>query len=629
MNITIKKFSDELDKSCERIQQEVIRKARSRLHPMLIPSDDVELDKITQRKHVKRIINVPEYKWESHGEIFLSFDELSPMLEESSLSVPEKAEVIFYLLRKNLATKIADQEVEGFDYKRLSEYPFKTMTFEEVKDFLCTEKYRNAKETEGKNLTAEEQAKFKELEKAINEYSLDLSPVAEQHKLIKKHYFDKHGQLSKEDIEIVIGVLKDYKLSDTIANELIGYLTIQSQPYMKYFMEEIGGLADQVFSLYKEGLSSLFDPKKANSVTKLFLAASLHAWLNNPVEAAMSKTVFGGFNYLEKFIGKRFKERYYTQTLLYIAARNIEFGILEEEKRSTSISLDQVSGSLLRPSSLPRFRDTFDKFYRNSTLTKTDEKGVRGVTSYDIDDFLHLQYCHQLLKEHYFDKIDSFTEDDIFKVCIGLGKAGVSLRYLALVEKDLRAELNKRRELESAQTVQETVEEQEEISEQPIEENVDNKKESENKTKPLSRKATNEIYREMQTYFDFNEMKSIRYLSLDEIIYCMSLMKKVNIPDERIRNFIKKAEKANRTYQVNPVTRYIELLKKLEFYSDNEKIMRLLTELKEAYASITPEENDPFYEEYIASGLNEILGLIPDTHEYEFNASLELLNKVD
>ena len=67
MYSTISTFIDYLDKSMERIKNEILKNALVRQTRTLLPSDDHDLQRVSERKNLKRILLVPEEEWDVHG----------------------------------------------------------------------------------------------------------------------------------------------------------------------------------------------------------------------------------------------------------------------------------------------------------------------------------------------------------------------------------------------------------------------------------------------------------------------------------------------------------------------------------------------------------------------------------
>lgn len=404
---------------------------------------------------------------------------------------------------------------------------------------------------------------------------------------------------------------------------------------MESYIENLKGITkNEIFQLNRKMKNrSMIRRESGHELARrIIYVGAIDAWLTYPEEVLQSKTVFVYLYDLDSFIGKDFSREDYYNTLFYIVKRNIEVGILNEnvKKKRAKLSARALIRShyfteVERPTKNSEFYRAFSRYYKDGLFEQTDKNVVRILTKegYKLD-FSSIQEAHRIIRDHYLNKPNSFNKDDIVLLCYAFGILGVSVDNQRLLEEYLTNSYEKRERREHQAEMRAIIK-----STQPAEQaikvvNVKPIKANDSDIRLLSRRVTNEIYRELANYYDFDSCKAIRYLTVNEIVYCISLLKKLSMSKDKIDDFIFKVEKFNRLCKVSPVVRYSDLAQKLEFYSDNEQVMNILNELREAYASIIPGENDPFYEEFIASGLNEILGLIPDTHEYEYNASLTL-----
>jgi len=216
MYSTISTFVAYLDKSMEKIINEVVERAAKRPFRTSLPSDDHDLQRASERKNLKRILLVPEEEWGLHGEVFIQYDYLSEMLEESPLNTRGMFIIVQRLLEKNLATNIVNQDARCFDIRGIDKYEFTYMTRDEFLAFVRSDEYGRLKEKEESLLTEDEKKKLEEFDRYSDLHPLDIAPVIEAHKLIKEHYFDKKDSFDKEDVEIFLSAIKGFGLSDNI-----------------------------------------------------------------------------------------------------------------------------------------------------------------------------------------------------------------------------------------------------------------------------------------------------------------------------------------------------------------------------------------------------------------------------
>lgn len=216
MDRNLQTFINFLDKSVVDIEKGIIKRASKRVVKELLPEDEKDLLKITERKNMRRLLSVPKEEWDLHGEIYIQFDYLSDMLEESPLNARGMFAILVRLLEKNLSTNITHQDARCFDIQQIDNYEFKYMTRDEFLEFVRTDEYGRLKNKEESELTEDEKKRLEEFNTYSDLYPLDIAPIIESHKLIKEHYFDKLDSFTIEDIEVFLEQLRSFKLSENL-----------------------------------------------------------------------------------------------------------------------------------------------------------------------------------------------------------------------------------------------------------------------------------------------------------------------------------------------------------------------------------------------------------------------------
>ena len=74
MDRNLQTFINFLDSSIVDIEKEIIKRASKRVVKELLPEDEKDLLKITERKNMRRLLSVPKEEWDLHGEIYIQFD---------------------------------------------------------------------------------------------------------------------------------------------------------------------------------------------------------------------------------------------------------------------------------------------------------------------------------------------------------------------------------------------------------------------------------------------------------------------------------------------------------------------------------------------------------------------------
>lgn len=210
MNKEVKKFIDYLDKSVEDIKCRVIERVAKRRERTLLAEDDIDFEKISERKNVKRLLSVPEEEWPLHTEVFIDFQYISEMLEESPLNGREMFAIVLRILEKNLATNIANSEMYCFDIKATETYKFSYMSRDEFMEFVRSDQYGILREKDVNELTLHERKMLEEFERFSEANPLNISSVVDGHRTLQESYFSKRDSYTEEDVEEFIQVLRDF-----------------------------------------------------------------------------------------------------------------------------------------------------------------------------------------------------------------------------------------------------------------------------------------------------------------------------------------------------------------------------------------------------------------------------------
>ena len=134
----------------------------------------------------------------------------------------------------------------------------------------------------------------------------------------------------------------------------------------------------------------------------------------------------------------------------------------------------------------------------------------------------------------------------------------------------------------------------------------------------MSRKQYNLIERELRKYFDLSTMEVVSPLTLDLQIYCVGLLLKLGISEDKIREILRIMNKDGYSYD-NPISMFVALQEKLEYYKDVEGVSEAIKTMVGVMTEITF-GTDVDYDEwqaFLSSELDSTLKLIPKTYDYE------------
>lgn len=231
MEKSIQKFIIYLEEKEHKIQTQIQNDYSNRLKqhsPYII--DISELQKIAENElvidyssngmanemytiaEILNVLKIPRNEWKNYRRIFMDFDEISILLEESGLKIQEKLDVICYLIEKNL--DIYNDYSVVLDYNDLKQIKIKGMSQIEFKDFLSGKEFDNFLKTDIEKLT-EEELQFRErlTEKMRTKKEENHAVIVQE--AIKRHFIDKRNTYDENDLAItlksfrIIGISQD------------------------------------------------------------------------------------------------------------------------------------------------------------------------------------------------------------------------------------------------------------------------------------------------------------------------------------------------------------------------------------------------------------------------------------
>lgn len=212
---------------------------------------------------------------------------------------------------------------------------------------------------------------------------------------------------------------------------------------------------------------------------------------------------------------------------------------------------------------------------------------------------------HRLMKEHYFDKLDSFDREDIEVVCDVFRRMGLYESYVEVVRDLLESKLEKRSKKDSPIIVERV--------------QVREKKEV------LTDKEYNLLSRELRKYFDVSKMVVVEPINLEIEIYCVSLMIRMGFDDTTIKRALKVMNKSL-VQEDNPIVVFIKLYSKLMYYENisdiKEAVDNIMYYLLEMF--ITNDEDYEVLKEFIGEEINKIQDNLIGTFDYEMAEASKL-----
>lgn len=207
------------------------------------------------------------------------------------------------------------------------------------------------------------------------------------------------------------------------------------------------------------------------------------------------------------------------------------------------------------------------------------------------------------VRKHYINKNDNFDTNDIEIVVNNLKKLCVDDILCEKIRYVLEKEIAKRNKGNLSCNIKfETEEDRREIE-----------------------KTKRKMQKELKTYINVKNMKPLRILSMNDILYVGSLLKKLNYSVEIIHNFFKQCE--TMIIEQNPIFAYIQLYDKLKYYAERYCLLNELDESEQYFNELflSSAEDYTIYKDFIKEKLSQILDFVPKTYEYEMKKVLEMI----
>lgn len=231
---------------------------------------------------------------------------------------------------------------------------------------------------------------------------------------------------------------------------------------------------------------------------------------------------------------------------------------------------------------------------RDSILACSEEYST------DIDD---LMKEHLAIEDHYFNKKDTYTEEDMDIIISNLQTLTFSNEVCEMVKHVLAKQLSSRIQ----------------PKEEPI--TITNQRLYPIKKEPeIEYKEQKDVYNHIREYYNIPKKEIVKDVNYDEMLYIVSLMLKINIDLKTIRSYIRQVT-AKLENTDDPGIKYQTFKAKLSYYITEED----LSYLDELYSAF--KEDESLWMEEFMNYLDEIMRFVSetDTYTYELETAKQLL----
>lgn len=291
--------------------------------------------------------------------------------------------------------------------------------------------------------------------------------------------------------------------------------------------------------------------------------------------------------------------------VLFIIKRNLKEGILEVEGLKNTILLGYDEDSLIiddfNKGNLISLYLAFEVAEGNlSVLTTENIKTIREFVRKCEKNFQSIRNVHKIFDKHYIKKENEFEIEDIKPIL----DAFALLKFSEEQRKAFHQFLLKKAKKSEKQK------------------NVEKFTSSAPKTeiKKISQKEYNQIFREIESYYDIQNQKVIRPLSLQEIVYLVSLLFKIQISEKEIEKCIKNINKEGLNAYNNPLSQFNDYYNKMITLTNNPEVKESIHYIKECMQTLYIPESDndyAFWKQEIATELIKILKIVNKDCKYE------------
>ncbi len=325
-------------------------------------------------------------------------------------------------------------------------------------------------------------------------------------------------------------------------------------------------------------------------------------------EVKEKQQIFIDYPLISSFLeDKKFSNQEKIEIFFYfIEKNNISF---QECEMGNPVLIDVTKlRQLYSPNSNP---EAFDKLIQKIDLNKIiiskdsqlskQEIQIKKYIMQIFDDSLAKDkisiQMHTSLDKHYFKKKDTYTEKDLQYIRVALKYLGISDKDRTIILNSLKKNLKKRTEVvvEEKRRKEETFDYQ-------------------------------DAFLKVSEVVDLKNMFPKKSLTLEERIYYLALLTKMNVSKEERYLFLRNCEMyAN----MNPIAMYITEYEKLKYYEEKVGLQQELAYLEELAqeAMLSNNEDYAVWKESMQAELKKIYAWIPKNFAYEVEEASKLILK--
>ncbi len=338
---------------------------------------------------------------------------------------------------------------------------------------------------------------------------------------------------------------------------------------------------------------------------------TLLAFLKMPKETIMkTHTVYKLFKYISNYLETdEFNVKEKMHIIFYVVQKNnLSFNINPNYIHEV-LELNTFKKLYAPDMSMAKFEELAKKidFVRiGGTYTKLLNKKEREINE-KINEAIEItkrenklfMLMHKYLQIHYFDKLNSYTEKDLKFINVALKKLNVSPKIIGSTIRILTKEMEKREQSEKNELQTE-------------------------KSEKYDYKA---LEKEVSASIDLKDMFPLKPLSLEEKIYILSILIKMNVSKEERNLFLRNCEMVSK--KTSPITKYLENYNRLKYYEESAGLQKEIAFMEDCFQEmmLCSDEDYLFWKESLQEALKQVEHWIPKNYEYEEEKASRLLKK--
>lgn len=352
---------------------------------------------------------------------------------------------------------------------------------------------------------------------------------------------------------------------------------------------------------------------------------SFYTWLQNYDVFKKAKMLYHRFDLLDAYVNAfGFSPVEKADIIFEVMKRNIAIGILKfdaksvDQKRKSPLNYERLMEQFRRPSK--NYMQSFERVFL-ATIEESLDNNFLALGGTSISHFDNLKQLHNLLNERLFTNNDMNDKD--------VGVIMKALEPYFLDQTLVGIKLYLQNKLANQEKIRE-----EDIKKEALRLHIYLERETiQSKLVPsskvMSKKEYNALYHELLSYFDFDNMRAIRYLKMNEIMRCLIILRQLSFNDDVINLFLATIDTYNQKSGEHAIIRYMDLKEKLQYYKDTPEVVDLLKEVEEAFQRTFMASCDDyeFLKQYLDMELNLALDHLKDNYSYEHQKVLTIKPK--